>query len=134
MPVLSFYSEETFGGDLRTEAIYSDIEVECLIISGGLEECWDAPEQIITDSQDGIIDARKISFDSIYLNERIIHIIQTITGARIIIPSAFISNSNVESSLAFITIKTPGITAHKPQISPFLKLFLSNSVNSMVFY
>ncbi len=60
MPVLSFYSEETFGGDLRTEAIYSDIEVECLIISGGLEECWDAPEQIITDSQDGIIDARKI--------------------------------------------------------------------------
>ena len=60
MPVLFFYSEETFGGDLRTEAIYSDIEVECLIISGGLEECWDAPEQIITDSQDGIIDARKI--------------------------------------------------------------------------
>ncbi len=60
MPVLSFYSEETFGGDLRTEAIYSDIEVECLIISGGLEECWDAPEQIIKDSQDGIIDARKI--------------------------------------------------------------------------
>jgi len=60
IPVLSFYSEETFGGDLRTEAIYSDIEVECLIISGGLEECWDAPEQIITDSQDGIIDARKI--------------------------------------------------------------------------
>ena len=60
MPVLSFYSEETFGGDLRTEAIYSDIEVECLITSGGLEECWDAPEQIITDSQDGIIDARKI--------------------------------------------------------------------------
>ena len=60
MPVLSFYSEETFGGDLRTEAIYSDVEVECLIISGGLEECWDAPEQIIRDSQDGIIDARKI--------------------------------------------------------------------------
>ena len=60
MPVLSFHSEETFGGDLRTEAIYSDIEVECLIISGGLEECWDAPEQIIADSQDGIIDARKI--------------------------------------------------------------------------
>ena len=60
MPVLSFYSEATFGGDLKTEAIYSDIEVECLIISGGLEECWDAPEQIITDSQDGIIDARKI--------------------------------------------------------------------------
>ena len=60
MPVLSFYSEETFGGDLKTEAIYSDIEVECLIISGGLEECWDAPEQIIIDSQDGIIDAKKI--------------------------------------------------------------------------
>ena len=27
MPVFQFYSEQTFGGDLRTEAIYSDIEV-----------------------------------------------------------------------------------------------------------
>ena len=60
MPVLSFYSEATFGGDLKTEAIYSDIEVECLIISGGLEECWDAPEVIIIDSQDGFIDNKKI--------------------------------------------------------------------------
>ena len=60
MPVLSFYSEATFGGDLRTEAIYSDIEVECLIISGGLEECWDAPELVITDSQDGFIENKKI--------------------------------------------------------------------------
>ncbi|NVK06202.1 MAG: ABC transporter permease, partial [Marivivens sp.] len=34
-PVLSFYSEKDFGGDFATEAIYSSIEVKCLIVSGG---------------------------------------------------------------------------------------------------
>ena len=29
-PIVKFYPEQTFGGDLRTEAIYADIEVECL--------------------------------------------------------------------------------------------------------
>jgi len=59
-PIFLFYSEETFGGDLKTEAIYSDIEVKCLIISGGIEECWDTPEIIIADSEDGIINNNKI--------------------------------------------------------------------------
>jgi len=49
-PVLSFYSETTFGGDFKTEAIYKDIEVQCLIISGGKEECWDFPEKIIKET------------------------------------------------------------------------------------
>lgn len=47
-PVFNFYPETTFGGDFRTEAIYRDIEVKCLIRSGGLEECWDDPEGLIT--------------------------------------------------------------------------------------
>ena len=37
-PVYRFYSETAFGGDFKTEAVYSDIEVKCLIISGGLTE------------------------------------------------------------------------------------------------
>ncbi len=47
MPVFSFYSERDFGGDFPTEAAYGDVEVECLIVTGGLEECFDAPEDLI---------------------------------------------------------------------------------------
>ena len=39
-PVFNFYSEKEFGGDLRTEAIYKDVEVQCLIISSGNNNCW----------------------------------------------------------------------------------------------
>ena len=46
-PILNFYSETTFGGDFKTEAIYKDIEVQCLIISGGKSQCWDEPEKQI---------------------------------------------------------------------------------------
>ncbi|MCG6901416.1 MAG: ABC transporter permease [Rhodobacter sp.] len=52
-PIFKFYSEQEFGGDFKAEAPYSDIEVQCLIVSGGLEDCFDAPEEIIEDAQDG---------------------------------------------------------------------------------
>ncbi len=54
-PIYRFYPETAFGGDLRTEAVYRDIEVQCLIITGGLEECWDDPETLIEDARDGEI-------------------------------------------------------------------------------
>ena len=54
-PIFQFYPETAFGGDFRTEAVYKDIEVECLIISGGIESCFDDPEAVIEDAQDGII-------------------------------------------------------------------------------
>ena len=50
IPIFSFYSEAIFGGDLKTEAISSDKELECLIVTGGLKECWDTPETLITDA------------------------------------------------------------------------------------
>ena len=59
-PIHRFYPETAFGGDFRTEAIYRDIEVRCLIKSGGLESCWDDPEGVIADAADGIIDGREI--------------------------------------------------------------------------
>lgn len=59
-PVFSFYPETRFGGDLRTEAVYRDIEVSCLIISGGLESCWDDPEGVIEDASDGEVDGAPI--------------------------------------------------------------------------
>ena len=43
-PIFKFYPETAFGGDFATEAIYADPEVECLIVSGGLETCFDDPE------------------------------------------------------------------------------------------
>ena len=47
MPVFKFYPETAFGGDFETEAVYRDIEVQCLIKSGGLEDCWDDPEGVV---------------------------------------------------------------------------------------
>lgn len=60
-PIVNFYPETTFGGDFKTEAIYQDIEVECLIVSGGIEACWDTPNEIIEDARDGEIDGVQIS-------------------------------------------------------------------------
>lgn len=54
MPVLSFYSEQDYGGDFPTEAAYSDIEVECLIVTGGLQECFDTPETYIEAVDTGV--------------------------------------------------------------------------------
>jgi len=53
MPFLNFYSEKDFGGDFQTEANYKSPEVECLIRSGGLVECFDDPRGMIAAIQDG---------------------------------------------------------------------------------
>ncbi|NOE28451.1 ABC transporter permease [Ruegeria sp. HKCCD6157] len=57
MPVFNFYAETEFGGDFQTEAIYRDPEVQCLIDSGGLEECFDDPEGIIEQIDAGTFQA-----------------------------------------------------------------------------
>lgn len=54
MPIFSFYSERDFGGDFPTEAGYTDIEVKCLITTGGLEDCFDDPEDFIAQAATGI--------------------------------------------------------------------------------
>lgn len=48
-PIFKFYPETSFGGDFKTEASYRDSEVECLIQSGGVEDCFDEPEAVITE-------------------------------------------------------------------------------------
>ncbi|NNF71793.1 MAG: ABC transporter permease [Rhodobacteraceae bacterium] len=60
MPLFNFYPETAFGGDLRTEAVYGDVEVQCLIVSGGLETCFDDPEGILADAEDGVVDGADI--------------------------------------------------------------------------
>ena len=59
-PIFQFYPETAFGGDFRTEAVYGDVEVQCLIVSGGLETCFDEPEAIIEDAADGVVDGAEI--------------------------------------------------------------------------
>lgn len=54
-PIWNFYPETAFGGDFKTEAIYRDIEVKCLIIAAGSEECWDDPEGIIAEAKEGTV-------------------------------------------------------------------------------
>ncbi|MFA3919572.1 ABC transporter permease [Ruegeria hyattellae] len=56
-PIFKFYPETDFGGDFRTEAIYGDPEVKCLIDSGGLEACFDDPEGIIAEIKAGTYQA-----------------------------------------------------------------------------
>jgi microcin C transport system permease protein len=53
-PIFSFYPETAFGGDFRTEAAYTDPEVQCLIITGGLEDCFDDPDGLIENAQAGV--------------------------------------------------------------------------------
>ena len=50
-PAYRFYSEKTFGGDFGTDAIYTDPSVQCLIVTGGREECWDDPETIAAEAR-----------------------------------------------------------------------------------
>ncbi|SFI94224.1 ABC transporter permease [Jannaschia pohangensis] len=49
MPIFRFYPETAFGGDFQSEAVYRDAEVQCLIRSGGLEDCFDDPEGVIVE-------------------------------------------------------------------------------------
>lgn len=60
-PILQFYPETAFGGDFQTEAVYRDPEVECLIVSGGLDICFDDPEGVMEDAADGVVEGEVIN-------------------------------------------------------------------------
>ncbi len=47
MPIFNFYPETAFGGDLRIEAQYQYEDIQCLIITGGVIDCYDDPEGIL---------------------------------------------------------------------------------------
>jgi len=61
MPVFNFYPETAFGGDFETEAVYRDIEVQCLIKSGGLEKCWDDPKWVVEAIEAGTFEGEDFS-------------------------------------------------------------------------
>lgn len=55
-PIFNFYPETQFGGDFKTEAVYRDPEVKCLIATGGVLECFDDPYGILEQVQLGTYD------------------------------------------------------------------------------
>ncbi|WP_231592729.1 ABC transporter permease [Pelagovum pacificum] len=58
MPIFSFYSERDFGGDFPSEAVYGDIEVRCLIQTGGLaDDCFDDPVGTLDAAEDGSLES-----------------------------------------------------------------------------
>jgi len=57
MPVFSFYPETAFGGDFKSEAVYADPEVQCLIRTGGMEDCFDSPDTLIASVESGELQA-----------------------------------------------------------------------------
>ncbi|MBY6091286.1 ABC transporter permease [Pseudooceanicola sp. 502str34] len=59
-PIFNFYPETAFGGDFQTEAVYSDPEVKCLIVSGGLDACFDDPEGIMEEARTGMVNGEAI--------------------------------------------------------------------------
>ena len=52
-PIFNFYPETEFGGDFKTEAVYRDPEVKCLIQSGGVLDCFDDPDGILAQIETG---------------------------------------------------------------------------------
>jgi len=61
-PIYKFYPETAFGGDFRTQAIYRDPAVQCLIVTGGNEACFDDDPQAVMEQaqKTGEIDGEKI--------------------------------------------------------------------------
>ena len=53
MPFLKFYSEADYGGDFKTEANYKAPEVQCLIVSGGMVDCFDTPDEVLSAIHEG---------------------------------------------------------------------------------
>ena len=52
MPIFNFYPETAFGGDLPLEAQYQYEDISCLIISGGVIDCYDDPEGILAEIEE----------------------------------------------------------------------------------
>jgi microcin C transport system permease protein len=59
-PIFQFHPETAFGGDFRTEAVYRDAEVRCLIQTGGAELCLDAPDEALALAETGTIEGHEV--------------------------------------------------------------------------
>jgi microcin C transport system permease protein len=54
-PIFQFYSERDFGGDLRTVAKYHHPELQCLVGTGGLTDCFGGAQDMLAQAEAGTI-------------------------------------------------------------------------------
>lgn len=59
-PIYKFYPETAFGGDFKTEAVYTDEGLQCLIRTGGIQDCWDDPAGVEKAAVSGEYKGQKI--------------------------------------------------------------------------
>jgi len=52
VPIFNFYPETAFGGDLPIEAQYQYEDIQCLIVTGGVIDCYDDPEGIMQEVEE----------------------------------------------------------------------------------
>jgi microcin C transport system permease protein len=52
MPIFNFYPETRFGGDLPIEAQYQYEDIQCLIVTGGVIDCYDDPEGLLAEVEE----------------------------------------------------------------------------------
>ncbi len=50
-PIFQFIPETALGGEFRTQAVFRDIEVQCLVRTGGAELCLDFPEEALAEAE-----------------------------------------------------------------------------------
>lgn len=61
VPIKTFYSEESYGGEFKTVANYLDVTVVCLINTGGLTDpCFDDPEGTIKKAANGEFEGEQL--------------------------------------------------------------------------
>ena len=61
VPVLEFYTERDFGGDLDVAAGYHEEEIVCLIKTGGIYDCYYEPDTVLEDARDGIVNGEMVN-------------------------------------------------------------------------
>ncbi|MGI9395772.1 MAG: ABC transporter permease [Boseongicola sp.] len=59
-PIFNFYPETAFGGDFAGKTEYAYEDVQCLIITGGILDCYDDPEGILAQAETGVVDGEEI--------------------------------------------------------------------------
>ncbi|QMU58947.1 MAG: ABC transporter permease subunit [Boseongicola sp.] len=60
MPIFNFYPETAFGGDFAGKTEYAYEDVQCLIITGGDQECYDDPEGMLAQAETGVVNGQEI--------------------------------------------------------------------------
>ena len=109
-PIFNFYPETAFGGDFKTEAVYSDPVVKCLIHSGGLETCFDSPEITLVLINSNELDASLYKHDFMMLYSALV-ICALFVESVILVPVKRIESSswlNLENSIVICSLSITG--------------------------